>query len=233
MTVSANAPGEIAWATPNPDRWKMTHSSVAVMTFAGRRMYLYCGSGGVAGISADDGKILWRTDEWKIRVATVPTPVPLGAGKILLTGGYNAGAMLIQLTETGGKPAAKVVRRLPRDVFGVEQQTPIFHDGYVYAVRTNGELACLDTNGTIKWTSGKTDRYGKGPLLLADGRLYVMDEKATLTLVAASPDGYNRLARANVIARGRHSWAPMAIAGGRLILRDITRMVCLDVRAKR
>ena len=226
--------GKIVWATPNPDGWKMTHSSIAVMTFAGRKMYLYCGSDGVAGISADDGKVLWRTDEWKIRIATVPTPVPLGGGKILLTGGYNAGAMLIRLTETDGKLAVKVIRRLRAKVFGVEQQTPIFHDGYVYAVRANGELACLDTSGTIKWTSGKGDRYGKGkgPLLLAGGRLYVMDEKATLTLVAASPDGYKRLARANVIEKGHYSWAPMAIAGGRLILRDITRMVCLDVRAR-
>jgi len=122
---------------------------------------------------------------------------------------------------------------------------PAVHAGRIYlldydeknqrdAVRANGELACLDTSGTIKWTSGKGDLYGKGkgPLLLAGGRLYVMDEKATLTLVAASPDGYKRLARANVIEKGHYSWAPMAIARGRLILRDITRMVCLDVRAR-
>ena len=32
------------------------------------------------------------------------------------------------------------------------------------------------------------------------------------------------------VLTGHDSWGPMAMAGGRLILRDLTRMVCLDVR---
>jgi len=36
------------------------------------------------------------------------------------------------------------------------------------------------------------------------------------------------LAQAQVL-KGRESWAPLALAGGRLIVRDLTRMVCLEV----
>jgi hypothetical protein len=36
------------------------------------------------------------------------------------------------------------------------------------------------------------------------------------------------LAKAKVLD-GIESWGPMAIASGRLIARDLTRMVCLDV----
>jgi outer membrane protein assembly factor BamB len=47
--------------------------------------------------------------------------------------------------------------------------------------------------------------------------------------VEAKPDGYNQLAQAQVL-NGHDSWGPMAMAGGRLIVRDLTRMVCLDIR---
>ena len=36
------------------------------------------------------------------------------------------------------------------------------------------------------------------------------------------------LAQSQVL-KGRESWAPLALAGGRLIARDLTRMACLDV----
>ncbi|KKK69159.1 hypothetical protein LCGC14_2936820, partial [marine sediment metagenome] len=50
----------------NPDKWKHTESSIVPMEFGGRRFYVYCGNGGVAGVSAEDGNILWQNTEWKM-----------------------------------------------------------------------------------------------------------------------------------------------------------------------
>ena len=50
-----------------------------------------------------------------------------------------------------------------------------------------------------------------------------------MTLAEATTAGYRRLARAQVIDDGVTSWGPMALAAGRLIVRDLTRMTCLDV----
>ena len=69
----------------------MTHSSIMPMEFAGKKMYVYCGKGGVAGVSAEDGEILWDTTEWKISIATCPSPLVLPEGKIFCSGGYNSG----------------------------------------------------------------------------------------------------------------------------------------------
>ncbi len=45
--------GKVLWQTPNPRGWKMTHSSIMPMEFAGQRMYVYCAqqraSSGVCG----------------------------------------------------------------------------------------------------------------------------------------------------------------------------------------
>lgn len=223
--------GEIIWRTPNPDNWEMTHSSIIPVEFAGRRMYVCCASGGVVGISAEDGAILWKTADWKIAIANVPTPVIVGDGRILLSGGYNAGSIMLQLKEEGGELIPETLFSLSARVFGSDQQTPIFFNGYIYGVRPDKQLVCMNLDGEILWNSGSANRFGIGPYMIADGMIYVMDDSGLLTLTKATPDGYNQLAQAQVLD-GHDSWGPMAMAGGRLIVRDLTRMICLDVASK-
>jgi outer membrane protein assembly factor BamB len=224
--------GEILWKSPNPRGWAMTHVSVTPMEFAGRRMYVYCGKGGVAGVSADDGKILWETTDWKISIATVPSPVVLPDGKIFLCGGYNAGSLILQLKHESERLVPKTVRRLKAGQFGSTQHTPILYNGFLYGVREKDkELVCLDLNGNVKWTSGSEHRFGLGPYLIADRMIYVLDDNGKLTLVEASPDRYKQLDQAQVLD-GHDCWAPMTLVDGRLLLRDLVRMVCLDVSKK-
>ena len=78
------------------------------------------------------------------------------------------------------------------------------------------------------WTSGAGERFGLGPSMIADGMIYAMNDSGRLTLAEAGPSGYRRLAQSQVL-EGHDSWGPLALAGGLLIARDLTRMVCLDV----
>ncbi len=224
------ASGKVLWQAPNPRKWSMTHSSIAPMSLGGKRMYVYCGSGGVAGVSSD-GKLLWDTTEWKVSTATVPTPVPIGDGRIFLCGGYNSGAMMLRLKQSGSRITPEVAFRLKVDVFGSDQQTPILYNGHLYGVVPNpaGQLACLDLSGRRLWTSGRTKTFGLGPYVMAGGLLYVLGDKGDLALVEPNPAGYKELARAKVL-QGHDAWGPMAIVGGRLLARDLTTMVCLDVK---
>jgi outer membrane protein assembly factor BamB len=45
----------------------------------------------------------------------------------------------------------------------------------------------------------------------------------------ATPEIYTPVTAAQVLQQGNESWGPMAFVSGRLIVRDLTRMVCLDV----
>ncbi len=222
------ASGSVVWRTPNPHGWQMTHSSVMPTTFEGQRMYVYCASGGVVGVSAKDGSILWETPEWTVSTANIPSPLPIGDGRIFLCGGYNAGALMLRLTKAGGTITPKILYRLKPTVFGSQQQTPILYKGHIYGIMPNEELACLDLDGNLLWTSGRTKRFGLGPLLIAGGMLYVLSEDGQLALVEPTPAGYRELARAKIL-NGPEAWGPMGIAGGRLLARDLTSMVCLDV----
>ena len=224
--------GRVVWKSPNPRAWTMTHSSIMPMEFAGRRMFVYCGRGGVAGVAADDGAILWDTTDWKISIATVPSPVILPEGKIFLSGGYNTGAMMLQLERDQDKIVAKTLYKLGPAVFGSTQHTPIFYGGHLYGVREKDkQLVCLDLDGRVVWSSGSEHRFGLGPYTIADGLIYVMNDAGRLTLAQATPEGYEQLAQAQVLP-GNDSWGAMALAAGRLIVRDLTQMTCLDIAKK-
>jgi len=198
------------------------------MEFAGRKMYVYCASGGVVGVSADDGSVLWETDQWKISIATIATPVPVGSGKIFLAGGYNSGSLMLQLKEVDGHLAAEPLFRLKPTEFGATQQTPIFYQDHIYGVRPDGQLTCLDLAGKVLWSSGAGAKFGLGPFLIANGLIIVLNDDGLLTLAEADPLGYRALTQAQVLT-GHDAWAPLALAGGRLLARDLTRMVCLDI----
>jgi outer membrane protein assembly factor BamB len=228
------ATGEIVWRTPNPDKWVMTHSSITPMEFKGKRFYVYCGgsteAGGVVGVSATDGTVLWKTEEWKVRT-NVPVPVVVGDDRIFLTAGYGQydnGCAMLRLEESEGKIVARMEFRHGTDVFGTMQQTPILYNGYVYGVGMDKQLMCLDLEGHVVWGSTTANRFGSGPYVIADGLLYVLDDDGMLTLVDATSSGYTPLARAKIMD-GLETWGPMAVVSGRLIVRDLTHMVCLDI----
>ena len=230
--------GQIVWKTPNPDAWVMTHSSIVPMEFNDRRFYVYCGgnhiSGGVIGVSAHDGSVLWETDQWKVRF-NVPMPVVVGQDRIFLTAGYGQtehGCMMLRLAETDGTITVQSEFLHTTDVFGSIQQSPIFYDGYIYGVRPpDKQLVCLDLDGNVIWTSTSAHKFGSGPYSIANGLMYIMNDSGVLTLVEASPSGYLQLAQVSVMD-GHESWGPMAIASGRLIVRDVHRMMCLDISEK-
>ena len=225
--------GRVVWRTPNAKHWEMTHSSVIPAEIAGRRMYVYCASGGVAGVAADTGELLWEFDRWQVTFASVPSPVMLGGGRIFLSGGYGAGSMMLQVKKQDDRFVPRPVWRIGQNTFGTEQHTAVFYGGHIYGVSTNQQLVCLDLSGNVVWSSGIAHKFakGRGNYLVADGLLFVMSDTGMLTLVEATPAGYRELAKAQVLP-GQDAYGPMAIADGRLIVRDLNILRCLDVRRK-
>ncbi len=228
LAVEADT-GKVVWQTPNPRGWKMTHSSVMPMDFAGRRMFIYCADKGVVGVSADTGEILWDTTEWKISIATVPSPLVVGDGRIFLTGGYNAGSLMLRLKEAGDRVTPETEFRLDAQTFGATQQTPILWQNHIYGVRADGKFICLTLDGKPVWNS-TGPQFGLGPFLLAGDSFYALNDSGLLRLIEATPAKYNSPAKAQVLT-GRECWGPMAFVGGRLLVRDLTRLSCLDVSA--
>ena len=236
------ATGTVAWETPNPREWQMSHASVMPMEFEGHPMYVYCAQGGMVGVSAaaaDRGRVLWETTAWNHRVAA-PSPVQLDGNRIFITSGHGAGSMVLQLAERGdGTFDVSVETRFDKAVFASEQQTPIYHRGHLFAVlpKDAGErrmqFACFNPAGDLVWASGKENRFGLGPFLLADDQILLLNDDGILhVLQAGVATGYRELASAQILS-GRDAWAPLALVNGLLLARDSKTMVCLDLTPDR
>jgi outer membrane protein assembly factor BamB len=233
------ANGETLWTAPNPKDWKMSHSSIVPMTFSGRKMYVYAALGGVAGIAAEGpeaGALLWSVP-WNPRVAA-PSPLPLPDGRILFTASYGYGSMMVGLTEENGAIQAETLfHKTPKEGIAAEQQTPILYNDLLYAIMPKdagglrGQLACYRPDGTLQWSSGQTNRFGLGPFVVADKKIYLLNDDGTLCMIDAEADEYRPLAQAQVL-NGHDAWGPLAPVGGRLLLRDSTRMICIDIGEK-
>jgi outer membrane protein assembly factor BamB len=232
------ATGRVVWQAPNPRGWQMSHASVVPMTVAGRKMYVYCAEGGIAGVAADGkeaGTILWETTEWNHSVVA-PTPVVLEDGRLFVTAGYGAGSALLQVVAEGGRFSVATRARFETQRFACEQQTPVYYRGHLFGVLPKDagagreQLACMEPGGQVRWRSGKEKRFGLGPFVVADGKIFTLSEDGVLSAVRADPSGYHPLGEARVL-NGKDAWAPLAVAGGRLLLRDSKRMVCLDLAA--
>ena len=225
--------GDVVWETPNPDGYEMSHASIIPMTLNGRRVYVYPAIGGLAGVAADGpdrGSLLFSTDAWNHAVVA-PSPVPLGAGRILVTAGYGVGSMVLDVTPDW---AVRVAHTWARTEFACEQQTPILYEDRLYTImpKDGGELreqlVCMTPEGKTLWTSGKTHRFGLGPFMIADDKILILDDEGVLHLAATGGDAYRELDRAALLD-GRDPWGPFALAGGRLFLRDSKQMICVDV----
>lgn len=234
--------GEVVWETPNPDNWKMSHSSVMPLFIHGKKMYVYCALGGILGISAegeDAGQVLFESKLWSHNVIA-PSPVHLGDGRIFLTAGYGAGSLMLKIKAENGAFSVEPVQTLkPEEGLASEQQTPLFCKGYLFSILPKdagplrNQFVCChpDDCSQIIWSSGKTNRFGLGPYIMADDKFFILSDDGVLTALKASTEGYYPLAQAKILD-GVDAWGPLALVNGRLLARDSRRLVCVDLRAR-
>jgi outer membrane protein assembly factor BamB len=235
------ATGEVVWETPNPRNWKMSHSSIMPFVIHGIKMYVYCAIGGIVGIAAEGeeaGKILFESNLWNHNVIA-PSPVYLGEGKLLLTAGYGSGSAVARVNRNDGNFTLDVLQSIkPEEGLASEQQTPVYYEGHLFCILPkdagplrNQFICCHpDDISRFVWSSGKTNRFGLGPYVMADGKFYILSDDGVLTIARASAAEYVQLGQAKIL-EGVDAWGPMALVNGLLLARDSRRLVCVDLRA--
>jgi outer membrane protein assembly factor BamB len=208
------------------------YASPIVAEVGGVKQYVQFLGGYLVGVSARDGKLLWRYD--KITgITNCATPIfhdgcvfvsaASGRGPSTTTGGA-----LVRLTAEGGGVTAKEVYRnkdLANHHGGV-----VLVGGHLYGTNATS-LVCVDfQTGKTLWQNRSV---GKGSVTAADGRLFVRGEEGPVAVVEASPAGYKEAGRLKQPERsGEKAWPHPVIANGRLYLRDQGVLLCYDVKAR-
>ena len=102
--------------------------------------------GKVIGFNPKTGEELWRYDNWEC-IISCANATDAGDNKLLIVGGYDRGATMIQVEKgADGKYATKELYTTIE--FGDQTKPALFHDGYFYAqYGTNNRrdgLCCMD-----------------------------------------------------------------------------------------
>lgn len=175
----------------------------------------------VVGVSAKDGRELWR-HPWETTLdANVATPI-YHDGRLFISSGYGTGCALFHLSVTDGVATAKELwdSKSMKNYFS----TCVLHNGYLYGFN-NTILTCMEFDtGDVAW---RQRGFNKGSVLLADGKLIVLGERGTLALAQASAEDYEEISRVGIF-EGK-SWTVPTVAGGKLFLRNEEELVCLDL----
>ena len=203
--------------------------------------------GNIIGLEPLTGKILWKYDKWLCHIP-VASAVDAGNNKMLVVGGYELGAVMIKV-EKKADGSYGTTELFKTKEFGDQTKPPVVHKGHFYAQYGTNErrdgLACMDMDGKILWKTKRSPDFNKGSMILADGLILATDGAQTLYLIEPDPSGFKQLASAKVLGEGgtgsendrmasriggrTQNWAPLALADGKLLVRDQGRLKCVVV----
>lgn len=211
------------------------YSSPALLTAGGREQVVVFAGSTVLGIAPQQGTLLWDYPYETDFDCNIATPLAVNGG-VFISCGENHGCALLSLTANGDDVA--VVEQWtsfgPRSVMHNEWQTSILLDGYLYGFDNIGSagavthLACVDAaTGERQW---QQQRFGKGNLIAADGKLWITTMDGELVIVRATPEKFEELDRAPLFSSTRQ--AP-ALADGRLFLRTDDEILSVNVERQR
>jgi outer membrane protein assembly factor BamB len=110
--------------------------------------------------------------------------------------------------------------------------SPVTDGEHVWVLTGNGALRCYDVNGTRQWSRNLQEDYGRFGLnhgygsspVLAEGRLYLVNESATTVVVSAKPE-FEILATNSL--DDSYTLASPVVVANQLFLRTGEHLYCL------
>ena len=94
----------------------------------------------------------------------------------------------------------------------------------------------MSMDGQIKWKTGRTPLFDKGGSIFVDGLLLSTDGNTKLYLIEPVPSAFKPIATSDLLkpvpgdkTSSNQNWAPLALADGKLLIRDQSRLMCVKV----
>lgn len=163
-----------------------------------------------------DGEVLWRGPSLP-QIIAMPVFVP--PNKVFISSSVEKGCLLIQV-QKDGKAETVWHNKEMRNHFN----SSVYYKDHIYGF-SSSTLKCLVADTAERLWSKRG--YGKGSLIIADGKLIVLSDRGKLALIEATPKGFKELSQAQVL--DSKSWTSPSFAGGKIYLRNHKEMACYDL----
>jgi outer membrane protein assembly factor BamB len=192
------------------------YASPLVVDLAGARQVVTLTDKSVVGVSADNGKLLWKApfpDEWNENIVT-----PVVAGKTLIVSGVRQGTRAFEIVRTAGGFEAKQLWHNPQ--VQMYMSSPVLEGDLLYGMSNTrkGQYVCLDAKtGQTLWATEGRDG-SQAAVLSAGSVLLFLTSDADLIVAAKSRKAFEPLARYKVAESA--TWAHPALLGKQILVKD-------------
>jgi len=202
------------------------YASPILADWQGIRQIITLTDGGLVGVRADNGTVLWSFDKYfpKEPARKILTPI-FRDGYVFADGGHLCKGGTVRLEIVGSAVTATGVWEKPQRATHlggyVERDSLLFgHDGQGWA--------CTEMlTGIVRY---KSKEIAPAATLWADGRFYCLGESGKMHLVEADARACRIVSSFKIPSAGPQTWAYPAISDGKLFIRRADKVFMYDIR---
>lgn len=190
----------------------------------------------VVAFEASTGIELWKYEGLRSFSTITPATV-IDDQRLFLTdcsydGGYDPVSIMLEITREGDDFEVKELF-LTEDA-GSKMHPPVLFEDHLYLNHTKNpvQMLCMTLDGELVWENDAAPDFELGALILVNGLIINQNGKnGDIHLIEPSPEGYRELGLASFFSSKKtQAWAPLACSQGKLIVRDLEKMVCVDLQ---
>jgi len=229
LVAYSRATGEEVWRTAGDP---LGYSSPTIATLGGVAQVVAVGGTKMVGADAATGRELWSVP-WATQFnGNVATPIAVD-DYVFISSGYAKGCGLFRVAKSGDGFLAEAVYFRPRRVMQNHHSNCVSRGGFLYGYDSD-ELKCVDLRkGEVveDWRALTAENrpVTKGCVILAGDKLLGLTQTGTLFVADADPKAFMLRGELPGALTGSRTWSLPVLVGGRLYLRDDTKIVAYDV----
>jgi outer membrane protein assembly factor BamB len=188
------------------------------------------------GVDPYQGEILWSyhyniLDEQGENTTILANTPTYHDSCLWITSGWDRESVMLEVAPDGRSVKEKFLDR----TFDNQNHGVVLVDGFLYGSnftdRNSGKWVCMNwRTGEITWIG---DFFNKGPVIYADGMLYIYEEKrGNMALVKADPEAFNIISTFRVTEGSGPHWARPTIYNGVLLVRHGDKLIGYNLRSE-
>ena len=190
----------------------------------------------VVAFDANSGNELW-TYGGLYSFASITPAMVIDDKRLFLTecaynDNYDPISILLEITKIGD--AYNVKELFLTEEAGSKMHPAVLFEDHLYLNHTKNplQMKCMTLDGKVVWEEGSAPGFELGALILVDELILNQNGKnGDIHLIEPSPEGYKELGKASFFdSKISQAWAPLAFSNGKLIIRDLEKMVCIDLQ---
>jgi outer membrane protein assembly factor BamB len=222
LTAFDSNTGDVKWSWTGDGP---SYASPVVTEIDGVRQVVTLSQENVVGVSASDGRLLWRrpfSTEFTQNIIT-----PLLIGPTVIVSGFQKPTSAIRVVRKGDQWTTEDLWENPTASFYMTNAVVVGDMLFGLSHRNSGQYVLLDVKtGKTIW-SGMPRQANNAALLRAGDLVFSLEEDGELRVGRVSTGGFQELKRYTVATAA--TWAAPAISGNRIFVKDASTLALFTI----